>query len=131
MQRNQSPLPLLHSAFCLCMKTLFEKIAAREIPADIVYEDDLVLAFRDINPKAPVHVLVIPKEHVGSLMDLEGRHASLLSQIYEAIQAVARAEKVHDNGFRVVVNHGKDSGQAVAHLHYHVLGGRRLGWPPG
>ena len=110
---------------------LFCDIAAKKIPATIIHETDSILAFRDIHPKAPVHVLVIPKEHIESLMALEARHAQLLSDIHGAIQAVARQEKVDVAGFRVVVNNGKDSGQAVGHLHYHVLAGRKLGWTPG
>ena len=110
---------------------LFCSIVEKKIPATIVQETNTTLAFRDIHPKAPVHVLVIPKEHVASLMELRASHGPLLGQIHEAIQSVARSEKVDENGFRVVVNNGKDSGQAVSHLHYHVLGGRRLGWPPG
>lgn len=78
-----------------------------------------------------MHVLVVPKEHVDSINSLESRHAGLLMQIYETIQAVARSERVEDTGFRVVVNNGKDADQTVRHLHYHVLAGRRMGWPPG
>ena len=110
---------------------LFCGIVDNKIPATIVHETSTTLAFRDIHPKAPVHVLVIPKEHVASLMELRGDYGPLLGQIHETIQWVARSEKVDQNGFRVVVNNGKDSGQAVSHLHYHVLGGRRLTWPPG
>jgi len=110
---------------------LFCNIVARKIPATIVYETDKTLAFRDINPRAPVHVLVIPKEHLPSLMDVESRHAAVLADIHLAAQTVARQDKIDDKGFRLVVNVGKDSGQAVDHLHYHVLGGRKLGWPPG
>jgi histidine triad (HIT) family protein len=110
---------------------LFCRIVAKEIPATVVHETANTLAFRDINPQAPVHVLVIPKEHVGSLLDVEARHQELLLEIHQAIQAVARKEKVEEKGFRVAVNTGPDSGQAVGHLHYHVLGGRSLTWPPG
>src|ERR1700731_3200586 len=110
---------------------LFCQIVQKQIPASIVEETDRTLSFRDINPKAPVHVLVIPKEHVASLMGLSPAHAAVLSEIHQAIQRVARQEKIDATGFRVVVNNGKDSGQAVSHIHYHVLGGRRLNWPPG
>jgi histidine triad (HIT) family protein len=110
---------------------LFCRIVAGSIPAALVFESPTVLAFRDISPKAPTHVLVIPKEHVASLMGLEPRHAGLLGDLHTAIQAVAKAEKVDAAGFRVVVNNGKEAGQAVQHLHYHVLAGRRLAWPPG
>ena len=110
---------------------LFCRIVNRQIPAAIVHETETTLAFRDINPKAPVHVLVIPKEHIDALMRLEKRHALLLGDIHETIQTVARMEKVDATGFRVIVNNGPDAGQAVGHLHYHVLGQRPLGWPPG
>jgi histidine triad (HIT) family protein len=110
---------------------LFCRIVAKEIPATIVYETDHTLAFRDINPRAPVHVLVIPKEHVESLMDLETGHAAMLADLHQAVQVVAKQENVESKGFRLVINHGKDSGQAVSHLHYHLLAGRKLGWPPG
>ena len=110
---------------------LFCRIVKKEIPATIVEETDQTLAFRDINPKAPVHILVIPKEHVASVLDIEPAHAALLSEIHQSIQRVARQEQIDATGFRVVLNNGKDSGQAVSHLHYHVLGGRRLNWPPG
>ena len=110
---------------------LFCSIVAGKIPATIVHETDKTLAFRDINPRAPVHVLVIPKEHMESLLAVQPSHAEIIAAIHSAIQAVARQEKVDEKGFRVVVNNGKDSGQAVGHLHYHVLGGRKLGWPPG
>ena len=110
---------------------LFCGIVAGRIPATIVYETDKTLAFRDVNPKAPVHVLVIPKEHIESLLALEARHAAIVADIHQTVQTVARQEKVDETGFRLVVNNGKDSGQAVVHLHYHVLAGRKLGWPPG
>ena len=108
---------------------LFCRIVQKKLPATLVHETESTLAFRDVNPKAPVHVLVIPKEHIASLMQLESRHASLVSELHATIQVVARLEKA--TGFRVVVNNGKESGQTVDHLHYHVLAGRRLGWPPG
>ncbi len=110
---------------------LFCGIAAKKIPAAIVLESDKSIAFRDINPKAPVHVLVISKEHIENLMALESRHADVLADIHATIQKVARQEGVEEKGFRVAVNNGKDSGQAVGHLHYHVLAGRKLSWPPG
>lgn len=110
---------------------LFCGIVQKQIPATIEHETEHSLAFRDIHPKAPVHILVIPKEHIDSLMKLETRHAHILDDIHRTIQTMANKEKVADTGFRVVVNNGRDSGQAVSHLHYHVLGGRRLAWPPG
>lgn len=110
---------------------LFCRIVQKQIPATLVEETDQTLAFRDINPRAAVHVLVIPKEHIPSLMELTPEHAGILSAIHQTIQSVTRKEKVDASGFRVVVNNGPDSGQAVSHLHYHILGGRRLNWPPG
>jgi histidine triad (HIT) family protein len=108
---------------------LFCRIVRKELPAKVVLETEQTLAFRDVNPKAPTHVLVIPKEHIASLLQLESRHAAMLGELHATIQSVAREEKL--SGFRVVVNTGKDSGQTVDHLHYHVLAGRRLAWPPG
>ena len=110
---------------------LFCGIVAKKIPAAIVLETDKSLAFRDINPKAPVHILVIPKVHIENLMALEAGHADVLADIHMTIQKVARDAGAAEKGFRVAVNNGKDAGQAVAHLHYHVLSGRKLNWPPG
>jgi len=110
---------------------LFCRIVQKSIPAEIVHETDSTLAFRDVHPKAPVHVLVIPKEHVESIMHLEKRHAALLGDLHETIQAVARSEKLVPGGFRIAVNVGREAGQTVPHLHYHVLGGRAFSWPPG
>ena len=110
---------------------LFCRIVQKQIPATVVEDTAQTLAFRDINPRAPVHVLVIPKEHIPSLMALKPEHAAILSEIHQAIQRVAQKEQIDGTGFRIVVNNGKDSGQAVSHIHYHVLGGRRLNWPPG
>ena len=110
---------------------LFCRIVQKLIPATPVYETDTVLAFRDINPKAPVHVLVIPKIHIESLMAIQSAHGSIIMEIHKAIQVVAKSEKIVETGFRVAVNNGKDSGQAVPHLHYHVIGGRHMNWPPG
>jgi histidine triad (HIT) family protein len=110
---------------------LFCRIVAGEIPADTVHDDDLVLAFPDINPQAPVHVLVIPKRHVASADDLGESDSELLGRLFAVIRDVARAEGIAQPGYRVVTNIGADAGQSVAHLHFHVLGGRRLGWPPG
>ena len=111
--------------------TIFDKILRREIPADIVYEDDQVLAFRDVAPQAPTHVLVIPKEPLVNLLDATPDHTLLLGQLMQAAVYVARTLGLAEDGFRVVVNVGKDGGQSVDHLHLHVLGGRHLTWPPG
>ena len=111
--------------------TLFAKIIRREIPADIVYEDDTVLAFRDVNPQAPVHVLVIPKHPLVNLLDTQPADTQLLGELMQAAIHVARTLGLDKTGFRVVVNAGTDGGQSVDHLHLHLLGGRPLGWPPG
>ena len=110
---------------------LFCRIIQRKQPASVVYESPLTLAIRDAFPKAPIHVLVIPKEHIESLLHWEPRHSALGGEILETVRAVAVAEKADAGGFRVVVNNGKDSHQTVPHLHFHVLAGRQLGWPPG
>lgn len=97
----------------------------------MVHETTATVAFRDIHPAAQVHVLVVPKVHVGSMMDIRADHGPLLLELHGAIQEVARKEKIADRGFRVVVNNGGDAMQSVPHLHFHVLGGRLLQWPPG
>jgi histidine triad (HIT) family protein len=112
-------------------KTIFQKVIGREIPADIVYEDDDCLAFRDVSPKAPTHVLLVPKEPIPSLEQLTESHAGLLGHMWMVIPEIARKLGVADGGYRVVVNCGKDGGQSVDHLHFHILGGRQLDWPPG
>ena len=111
--------------------TIFKKIIDREIPADIVYEDDLCLAFRDIQPQAPVHVLVIPKEEIPRVGDATREQAGLLGHLLFVAAEVARQEGIAGSGYRVVTNNGDHGGQSVDHLHLHVLGGRPLGWPPG
>ncbi len=110
--------------------TVFQKIIDREIPADIVYEDDHTLAFRDINPKAPVHILVIPKKPICSVAEIANDDADLIGHLWIVIRNVAESEGL-DAGYRVVVNCGNDAGQDVEHLHYHLLGGRKMIWPPG
>lgn len=110
--------------------TIFTKIINRQIPADIVYEDDLCLAFRDIHPQAPTHVLVIPKREIASLADAAETDAPLLGHLLIAAQKVAKQLGL-TNGYRTVLNCGRDGGQSVDHLHVHVLGGRSLSWPPG
>jgi histidine triad (HIT) family protein len=111
--------------------TIFGKIIRKEIPAKIVYEDESCLAFHDVSPQAPVHVLVIPKKPIVSLEQLEDEDASLLGHLWLTIQKVARQLQLAESGYRVVVNCGKDGGQSVDHLHFHILGGRALKWPPG
>ena len=111
--------------------TLFEKIIAREIPADIVYEDDLVLAFNDINPQAPVHVLVIPKKPIPRIAETEPEDHQMLGHLLLKAKDIADDLGLYENGFRLVINNGKDAGESVPHLHLHILGGRAMTWPPG
>jgi histidine triad (HIT) family protein len=110
---------------------LFCRIAAREIPAEIVRESDTVVAFRDVNPQAPTHILLIPKEHVASVADLGEEHAGVLADIARAATQLAGAEGIDESGWRLLTNVGPDAGQSVFHLHFHLLGGRPMGWPPG
>lgn len=110
---------------------LFCKMVSREIEPDVVYENDHVLAFRDINPQAPTHVLVIPKEHISTVNDLDSEHAHVMGQLFLAAKKVAELEGLSEAGYRSVVNCNRDAGQTVFHIHMHVLGGRSLTWPPG
>lgn len=112
-------------------KTLFEKIIDREIPADIVFENDELLAFRDIKPQAPVHVLVIPKRVVPRVNEAKPSDKELLGTLILGAAEVARKLGVDQSGYRLVINNGPDGGETVPHLHCHILGGRMLGWPPG
>jgi histidine triad (HIT) family protein len=118
-------------AFVSVPPCLFCRIVAGEIPADVVLETDRILAFRDIAPKAPTHVLVIPKAHITSLAEAADDEVDLLGAILLAARHVAEREGVRDSGFRTVLNSGAHGGQEVMHLHAHVLGGRALAWPPG
>ncbi len=111
-------------------KTIFKKIIDKEIPAEIVYEDDRCLAFRDVSPQAPTHVLVIPKQEIASVDALASEDGELLAHLWIVIRDLARDLELTD-GYRVVVNCGADGGQTVDHLHFHLLGGRALSWPPG
>lgn len=110
---------------------LFCRIVAGDLPAKLVREDDETIAFRDIDPKAPTHVLVIPRRHIGSVNDLEAGDAELIGRLYLAAKEVAEAEGIATSGYRLVMNAGPDAGQSVDHIHLHVLGGRSLAWPPG
>jgi histidine triad (HIT) family protein len=112
------------------MATIFTKIINKEIPADIVYEDDLSLAFRDISPQAPTHVLVIPKQEIASLDTLQPDDSALMGHLFAVVQKVASQLGLSD-GYRTVINCGKNGGQTVDHIHIHLLGGRPLAWPPG
>ncbi len=111
------------------MSNIFQKIIDRQIPAQIVHEDDRVLAFRDINPQAPVHVLVIPKKAIAKVSDMQKEDCELVGHLLFVAREVAAKEKLTD--YRLVVNNGAGAGQSVFHLHVHLLGGRAMGWPPG
>jgi len=111
--------------------TIFTKIINKEIPAEILYEDDDVLAFNDVNPQAPVHFLVIPKIAIKTLNDIEESQAALIGKLTLTAQKVAKQQGIADNGYRLVMNCNEDGGQTVYHIHMHVLGGRSLTWPPG
>ncbi|KAB8331211.1 histidine triad nucleotide-binding protein [Scytonema tolypothrichoides VB-61278] len=112
-------------------QTIFSKIIRREIPADIVYEDDLALAFKDINSQAPVHILVIPKKPIPRLADAESGDDVLLGHLLLTAKRVAEQQGIAESGYRVVINTGPDGGQSVYHLHLHILGGRQMVWPAG
>jgi histidine triad (HIT) family protein len=111
-------------------ETIFSKIIRKEIPAEIVYEDDLVLAFRDVHPQAPVHILIIPKQEIVSIAEADEADAALLGHLLLTAKRVATQEGL-DEGYRIVINTGKDGGQTVFHLHLHLLGKRMMAWPPG
>lgn len=114
------------------MSTIFTKIINREIPADIVYETDSVLAFRDINPQAPTHILIIPKVEIPTVADINGKeHAQLLGEMIDAANQIAKDEGIAEEGYRLVFNCKENGGQEVYHLHLHLLGGRKMQWPPG
>lgn len=113
------------------MKTLFQKIADREIPAKIVFEDEQCFAIEDINPQAPVHILVIPKRVISRLGNAEASDAALLGHLLVCAGTIARERGIDASGFRAIINSGRDAGETVPHLHVHLLGGRALGWPPG
>jgi histidine triad (HIT) family protein len=111
-------------------KTIFKRIIDREIPASIVYEDERSMAFKDVNPQAPVHILVIPKKEIPSLADMTEEDADLAGYLLAVVRKLALEFKLAD-GYRVVLNNGPDAGQSVPHLHFHLLGGRMMNWPPG
>lgn len=110
---------------------LFCKIIGGEIPADIVFENDSAVAFRDINPQAPTHVLIIPKRHIATINAIEAEHAGEIGQLFLAAAAIARNEGIAEDGYRVTMNCNAAAGQTVFHLHLHLLGGRQMSWPPG
>lgn len=113
------------------MNCLFCKIVNREIPADIVYENERILAFRDIHPQAPVHILIIPKKHIAGLNDITPADNALLGEMLIVARELAAKENISVEGYRVNINCGPNAGQAVAHIHFHLLGGRAFSWPPG
>ncbi|NAZ30720.1 MAG: HIT domain-containing protein [Caldimicrobium sp.] len=113
------------------MSCIFCRIANKEIPAKIVYEDDKVLAFHDINPQAPYHILVIPKKHISTLLELTEEDKDLIGHIYLVMNRLARELGVAERGYRVVVNCNEEAGQTVFHVHFHFLAGREMHWPPG
>ena len=112
-------------------ETIFDKIIRKEIPADIVYEDEQTLAFKDIDPQAPTHVLVIPKKRIATIADINEADAPLIGRLFTTAAQVADRLGLAEDGYRLVVNHGDHSGQTVYHLHIHILGGRAMAWPPG
>ncbi|MFC7337031.1 histidine triad nucleotide-binding protein [Haloferula chungangensis] len=112
-------------------KTLFEKICDREIPASIVHEDDLCLCFKDISPQAPVHYLVIPRKPIPRVAEADASDQAVLGHLLLTASKVAKSEGFAESGFRLVINNGPDGGEAVPHLHVHLLAGRQLQWPPG
>ncbi|HYG78550.1 MAG TPA: histidine triad nucleotide-binding protein [Planctomycetota bacterium] len=110
---------------------IFCKIGAHQLQAMVVYEDTEILAFRDINPQAPVHILIIPKKHYSSPNDFAEADVALMGKLMLAAKTIARQEKLADRGYRLVMNCGQDGGQSVAHVHLHLIGGRQMSWPPG
>ena len=110
---------------------LFCKIIDGEIPGDIVYENDKVIAFKDINPIAPVHILVIPKEHIATLNDLEEKHTQTMGELFLAAKKIASEKGISESGYRTVFNCNKDAQQTVFHIHLHLIAGRQMSWPPG
>lgn len=111
--------------------TIFAKIAAHEIPADIIYEDDLVVAFRDVAPKAPVHILIVPRKGIERISEAKAEDQNLLGHLLLKANEVAEKAGLKKGGYRLVINNGADGGETVPHLHCHILGGRRMAWPPG
>ena len=115
----------------ILLDCIFCKIAAKQIPSEIVFEDDKVIAFHDISPAAPVHILIVPKQHIESTLEINSSNSSVISHIYETAVQLVNSLGIGGDGFRIVNNCGKNGGQTVDHIHFHLLGGRNLTWPPG
>lgn len=113
------------------MNCLFCKIAEKKIPSKTVYEDEHVLAFEDINPQAPVHILIIPKKHISTSLEIKSKDNELIGYMFQAANTIAKEKNIADRGFRLVMNCNRESGQTVFHIHLHLLGGRIMHWPPG
>ena len=113
------------------MSTIFTKIVNREVPADILYENDSVIAFRDVNPQAPVHFLVIPKKEIPTLNDIKKEDKDIIGELFIAAKKIAKKEGLTEKGYRTIINCNEDGGQTVFHIHLHVMGGRQMKWPPG
>ena len=113
------------------MSTIFTKIINREIPADIIYEDDEVLAFNDINPQAPVHILIIPKKEIKTINDIHSEDTAIIGKLFLIAKKIAKQVDISEDGYRVVMNCNEYGGQSVYHIHLHLIGGRKLSWPPG
>ena len=113
------------------MSCLFCKIINKEIPSKIVYEDEYVLAFEDLTPQAPVHILIVPKKHISTLLDIQEEDNELIGRMFRAANAIAKEKGIAEKGFRAVMNCNREAGQTVFHIHLHLLGGRAMHWPPG
>ena len=113
------------------MDCIFCKISNGEIPVNLVYQDDKVIAFHDINPAAPVHILIVPREHIASLLHVEDEQSALIAHAFKVAKLLATENKISEKGFRIVNNCGDDGGQTVQHIHFHLMGGRSMTWPPG
>ena len=113
------------------MSTIFKKIIDKEIDADIIYEDNNIICFKDVNPAAPIHVLIIPKQEIPTVNDINSDNNNLIGEMFNVAKKVAKKLNVSENGYRLVINCNKDGGQTVFHLHMHLLAGRKLTWPPG
>ena len=113
------------------MSTIFTKIINREIPADIIYEDDEVLAFNDINPQAPIHILIIPKKEIKTINDIHSEDTAIIGKLFLIAKKIAKQVDISEDGYRLVMNCNEYGGQSVYHIHLHLIGGRKLSWPPG